>query len=178
MNSITFLFLLVFSFFSSESVSDKISWSETNKLTWADFRGKHVVGADYVASTSSGISFSYSFRTLNDSVDYKYSVESNFYPEESWYNPMYASKYILKHEQAHFDISELHARILRKNISEASFSLNIKNEIEIVYQNVEKQRREMQDRFDLETDHSKNTKNELTWEAFIAKQLNVYERWK
>ena len=68
--------------------------------------------------------------------------------------------------------------MLRKQITETSFSMNIKNEIEGLYQNIERQRMEMQDRFDLETEHSKNSKKEYQWEAFIAKKLKEYERWK
>ncbi len=158
--------------------TDKIAWSESRKLTWSDFRAKSASGVDYVASTSSGISFSYSYKLVDDRINYKYEVESNFYPEESWYNPQYASSYILKHEQTHFDISELHARLLRKKISETNFSKNIKAEIEGIYQKVESLRRNMQNQFDSESEHSKNTEMEYRWEAFIEQQLKEYEHWK
>jgi len=166
------------SFFSSTPSSDKIEWSASNKLNWSDFQGVPAKGAGFVASTSSGISFSYSFRFIEDVLNYDYTVKCNFYPKESWYKVEAASDYILKHEQTHFDISELHARILRKNISETDYTKNFKIEIEEVYKKVELLRQAMQNQFDLESNHSKNKEKEYYWEAFVAKQLEVYEHWK
>ena len=172
-----FIFLFI-SFFPSEANDVKIEWSESKKLTWSDFRGPRVKGASYAASTSSGISFSYSLKRFEGDVELDYLVKCHFYPEESWYDRAHASDYILKHEQTHFDISELNARVLRKQISEARFSEDIKSEIKAIYEEVERQRGKMQRRFDNETEHSMNKKNEYLWEAFIAKQLKAYDRWK
>jgi hypothetical protein len=172
---VAFLFI---SSFSSESDDLKIEWSESKNLTWADFQGTESRIQGYAASSSTGISFTYSVKRYADDFDLDYSVKCHFYPEESWYDISSASAYILKHEQTHFDISELHARILRKLISEASFSKNLKIEIKAIYKEVEKQRVEMQHRFDTETEHSIRRENEYLWEEFVAKKLNVYDRWK
>ena len=172
---LTFLFI---SLFYSERDEIKIEWSESEKLTWADFQGTESRGQDYAASSSTGISFSYSVKRYEDDFDLDYSVKCHFYPEESWYDRSSASAYILKHEQTHFDISELHARILRKLISEASFSKDLKNEIKAIYKEVEKQRGKMQHRFDSETEHSIKKENEYLWEEFVAKKLRAYDRWK
>ena len=178
MKVVTVLIFLFVSFFSSERDSIKIEWSESNKLTWADFQGSRSKGPGYAASSSTGISFTYSVKWYGDDFDLDYSVKCHFYPEESWYDSSSASAYILKHEQTHFDISELHARILRKLISEASFSKDLKTEIKAIYKEVERQRGEMQHRFDSETEHSIKKENEYLWEEFVAKKLRVYDRWK
>jgi len=111
-------------------------------------------------------------------MDVQYSVESFFTPESSWHIPERVTPHILKHEQAHFDISELHARILRKNLAEKKFSKRIKSEIEGIYQEVEQNRRAMQTKFDAETDHSRNAEKEAFWQKYIAQQLAEYESWK
>lgn len=178
MKLVAALLLLCFSFFSSEESTDKIKWNENQKLTWEDFRGPRTKGGSYVASTASGISFSYSHKEVNGVIDYEYEVACHFYPNESWYDKARASDYILKHEQTHFDISELHARMLRKHISEADFSLNVKQEIRALYEAAEVDRRVMQDKFDSESDHSKNKEMEYRWETFVAQQLIAYERFK
>ena len=116
--------------------------------------------------------------SVNGVIDYDYTIKCHFYPNESWYDKTRASAYILKHEQTHFDISELHARILRKRISEASFSRNVKTEIRALYEAAEVDRRIMQNRFDSESEHSKNKELEYKWEAFVADQLRTYERFK
>jgi len=176
------IFAILFFVFSSISPStledEKIVWNENYRLEWSDFRASHRSGVSYVASTSSGISFSYSYSEKNGVIDLNITVQSNFYPESSWVNPKEASAYILAHEQAHFDISEIHARILRKRISETTFSKKIKKELTSLYNNVDGKRIAMQRLFDKESDHSKIKEKELEWEAFIKQQLKDYDRWK
>ncbi|SRX75216.1 DUF922 domain-containing protein [Aequorivita antarctica] len=172
---VAFLFsLLLFPQLNSE----KIIWNENQKLSWEDFRGKPMRSANFAAITNSGIGFQYSYSIKNGIMDVEYSVESFFTPESSWYIPEHATSHILRHEQAHFDISELHARMLRKNISGKKFSKKIKSEIEAIYQQVEQKRRAMQTKFDAETDHSRNEEKEAFWQKFIAQQLADYESWK
>ena len=168
-----FLFILV-----PQVNSEKILWSENKKLTWEDFQGKPIMSANFVASTNTGINFQYSYSLKNNQAAVKYSVESFFYPDKSWFQPGNVNQHILNHEQAHFDISELHARMLRKNLYGKKFSKNVKSEIEIIYKQIEQKRREMQVKFDAETDHSRNIEKEILWEKHIAKQLKSHESWK
>jgi len=179
MKFIAIIFLFFSVIFPSANEDEKIAWNENQKLSWSDFKAPPK-GNGFVASTSSGISFSYNFsyKETGEIIDLDVSITSYFYPEKSWFITSEASEYILKHEQTHFDISELHARILRKKISEASFSKNLKEEIEAIYKSVEDKRRAMQHLFDGESDHSKIKEKELEWEAYIAQQIKMYERWK
>ena len=178
MRALAVIFFFYFSLVSFEGDGIKLAWSETDKLTWKDFRGMVLANQDYAASSSTGISFSYTVKGNDDDFDLDYLVTCHFYPEDSWYNRSLASPYILQHEQTHFDISELHARILRKLISEASFSKRIKIEIKAIYKEVERQRVSMQERFDLETEHSIKREDEYLWENFIANKLKEYDHWK
>ncbi len=173
------LFAFIFSFLLlPQHNSEKITWSENQKLTWQDFKGEPVPSASFVASTNSGLSFQYSYTTKGDDVSVKYSVSSFFDPNSSWYKPSKVNDHILNHEQAHFDISELHARKLRKNLDGKQFSKKAKSEVEAIYNQVEQQRRAMQTKFDAETDHSRNEEKELQWQKFIVKKLAEYESWK
>lgn len=172
-----FLFI-AFLLFPSEVDPVKMTWSGSQKLTWEDFQGKPKLNSGYVASTNSGLSFSYSYSKRGDDIDYTYKVHSYFYPESSWYLPSKVDDNILNHEQTHFDISELHARILRRKIENTVFSDNIKREIEKLYSETEEERVSMQHRFDKESDHSKNKEGELKWEAFVQKEIVIYEPWR
>lgn len=173
------LFHFIFFFLlSPQSDSEKMLWSENKKLTWEDFRGKPIPSASFVASTNTGISFQYSYSIKNDEVKVEYSVSSFFLPDKSWFQSGKVNQHILNHEQAHFDISELHARMLRKNLAGKKFSKKVKLEIVGIYQQVEQKRRAMQVKFDAETDHSRNEVMEIQWEKQIAKQLENHESWK
>ncbi len=178
MKTLTYLLIFFFSVTAFSQNEEKISWSEDYRLTWSDFKAPPRSGVSYVASTTSGISFSYSVTEQNGNRDLKVTVTSYFFPRKSWVDPDHATAYILGHEQAHFDISELHARMLRKEISEASFSKNLKKEIKNLYQSVEERRVAMQHQFDSESNHSKNKEGEYKWEAYIKEQLENYEPWK
>ncbi len=173
--------LLIFIFtllLSPQQNPDRIFWKETQQLSWKDFHGTPVPSANFVASTNTGISFEYSYSIKNNDVQVKYSVVSFFTPSGSWYIPTKVNAHILKHEQAHFDISELHARMLRKNLKGRKYSKKIKSEIESIYKQVEQKRRAMQTRFDAESDHSRNLEKEAYWQKYIAQKLAEYEPWK
>lgn len=165
--------------FVQSDTDSKILWKESEKLTWSDFLGSPDAATPFAASTNTGISFSYSYSMDSSSkVAVEFSVSSFFNKDKSWYFPHLINDHILQHEQTHFDISELHARILRKRMNEKKFTKNVKHEIHVLYTRVEEQRSAMQRRFDSETDHSQNVKKEEQWRAYVAKQLQQYERWK
>lgn len=173
-----FLGLFLLSFYSAVDPTEKIAWSEERRLTWEDFKGTPRGLDDYVASTSSGISFAYSVGVARGELHLNYTVESNFYPYSSWIVTEHASEYILRHEQTHFDISELHARKFRKRLAEREFSLEPKEELDSMYQTIEAERRAMQKKFDADTDHSQIPMAEERWVAFVAEQLDLYAAWK
>lgn len=168
-----FLFLQL-----SQSNPEQIIWQEGYRLSWKNFEGTPIPHTNFVASTNTGINFGYSYTMTNKQVEVEYSISSFFNPKKSWYLPGEVSQHILNHEQTHFDISELHARILRKRMASRKFSKNVKAEIETIYLQVEEQRKAMQRKFDVETDHSRNIKKEIFWEEYVARQLAKYDAWK
>jgi hypothetical protein len=161
-----------------ESEPTKMQWNAQRQLTWEDFQGVPNLGADYVASTNSGISFSFSYQVSDGVMTMQYEVLSNFYPELSWFKPTKVSEYILKHEQTHFDITELFARKLRKAMAETSFSNKPKQEVNAIYEQIERARRKFQNQYDRETEHSKNKSAEMQWRNLVAQELQKYDRWK
>lgn len=172
------LSLLIFLFLVPQHDSGKLPWDENRKLKWEDFHGTPVSGANFVASTNSGISFGYSYTIENNKVKVEYSVESFFNTKKSWFIPGKVSQHILNHEQAHFDISELHTRILKKRLDGQKFSRKIKTEIETIYRQVEQERKTMQIEFDAESNHSRNEEKEIYWQKYIAKRLAEHDEWK
>ena len=173
------LIVFILSFFLLPQLdSEKMIWNENQKLSWENFQGKPMPKAGFVASTTTGLHFSYSYSMDENVAIVKYTVESFFDPKTSWFIPEKVSQKVLNHEQLHFDISELHARILRNKLNSMKFSTNAKTEIETVYLQIEEERRKMQKQFDAETDHSQNIEKEIFWETKIAKQLKQYASWK
>lgn len=172
------IFFSLILFFLVPQPSGKMVWDENRSLTWSDFKSKPPAHSDFVASTSTGITFRYSYKAQGDEVSFDFVAEAFFNPKKSWFRPGEVSDYILKHEQTHFDISELHARILRMRLSTKKFSKNINTEAERIYLQVEEQRKTMQKKYDAETDHSRKEKKELWWRNHIEKKLKEYDEWK
>ncbi|MCW5520303.1 DUF922 domain-containing protein [Aureitalea sp. L0-47] len=176
-----FLFAIVLgAFFLITPANDKekFHWDQNRPLNWTDFRGSPEGPQDFVASTNSGISLSYSIGKQDGRYTFDYSVHSNFYPKDSWYRPESASEYILKHEQTHFDISELHARKLRKALAGLRVTSSVKSDADEIYRQTERERRDMQQAYDDDSDHSKIRDAEMQWRLFVASELEKYAAWE
>ncbi|TYA71545.1 DUF922 domain-containing protein [Seonamhaeicola marinus] len=156
-----------------------ISWNDSYKLTWADFKDSPNPNTSAVAITASGISFGYSIKqTDTQVVGFSTEVYAHFYPEQSWYKPERADAHVLAHEQLHFDITELHARKLRYRISQLGISNTIKNKLRQLQKDINTELRALQNKYDSETDHSRNFEAQAQWNAYIAKELKTYSRFK
>ena len=148
--------LLLFCCFTLlQNDEETITWNESYKLTWDDFKGPSDKNSDAVAITASGITFSYSIQKANDRVvDFKVNIFTHFYPNKSWVKLDRANDHILAHEQLHFDITELHARKFKYQVSKLKASQNIAQLIDQLHSNINKAVYEMQKRYDYESDNS------------------------
>lgn len=158
----------------SSSTIDKLerfAWNPDKKLQWTDFKAPPDYGSAYAATANTGISHSYAINGKGYYDKENSKVRAHFYPTLSWYRPSDSSETILRHEQAHFDITEIHARKLRKRIQAFNFSSNSQKEVKQLYEAVEEERKAMQQLFDKETNHSRETAQEFIWESKIAKML-------
>ncbi|MEH6408769.1 MAG: DUF922 domain-containing protein [Leeuwenhoekiella sp.] len=157
---------------------ERLDWKENQKITWEDFKGKPDKLSSYAASVNSGISHNYALNSRGFLIKEESVVKAFFYPTLSWYKPDMVDRRILQHERLHFDISELHARKLRKRIAEYKFTENSQREIKKLYNQVEQEREEMQKAFDKESEHSQYRQAELFWESKISELLYEYDDWK
>lgn len=155
----------------------KISYDDHPVLTWSDFKGAPVYDSEFHANTNSGFSYTWSYKTTNGEVDLQYEVYSTFYPNGSWVHPDHKTDKLLKHEQAHFDISEIHARKLRKAMQAYKPGRNIRKDLQKLYNYIELERVKMQGEFDLESAHSMNSQAEMKWQAHIAKELDKLKEY-
>ena len=167
----------LFSFAQNEK--DAMSWNHSKHLTWSDFKGKPNQNSGAAASTASGISFGFSVRRVGNRItQFTTNVECLFYPYESWVKQESANNHILGHEQLHFDITELHTRKFRKQISQMKPSSNIKSRLNTLYKSISKASHDMQKLYDKETNHSINKKMQAYWQTFINKELKKLETYK
>lgn len=153
---------------------ERLAWSPESKVDWHQFKGMPNTTNGYAATSSTGLSQSYEIDGHGYLNKGGTTITAYFYPEFSWFRPKDTTAYLLSHERAHFDITEIHARKLRKRISEFAFSSNSKAEIKALYNQVEEERQLMQSQFDSESDHSRNREQEEIWHKIIEKMLVAY----
>ncbi len=118
-----FLFFLLFCALkinSQTSLSnDTLIWHLSRPLSWSDFKGEVIDGIGL-----SGEIFCMNlanFEKKNALVKTTYSVVSVFDRNKSWVDPKIKTSHGLMYFQVTFDIYEVHARKLRKDLSEADF---------------------------------------------------------
>ncbi len=137
--------------------SDTILWGEAVKLVWADFK----------AFTESNIHTEIAAKNSEATISIKVFFDKN----KSWVKETNNAE-LLKHEQTHFDITELWARKFRQKLKGKTFSFkSFQNELNNIQASIFKDSKEMQVLYDKETEHSVNTANQQKWNKKIAEDL-------
>ncbi len=169
-----FTIILFLFFVNNNGYVGKFSYTERSELAWSDFRGRPQTSSTFDASVNTGITYQWSYGKDRDDIELNYQVDSFCYPSLSWVKRGQMSEHLLSHEQLHFDISELHARIMRKRLKEYKPGGNIRRDLNKMYKLVERMRINMQERYDEETNHSKNVENQKKWEKKIQTLMWYY----
>lgn len=164
--------ILLFGIYSIQAQEqEKLAWKENSLLSWEDFKAAPKSTSPFSANTNSGMSYSWNYSTATGKPILEHKVVSNFYPGLSWVKQLEHPDYLLAHEQVHFDITELHARKLRKRLDTYQISRSVKQDLKRIYNQVEAERVAMQHQFDKETSHSERKIEEQRWRNFVAQEL-------
>jgi hypothetical protein len=160
--------LLIVSFEKSFSATDEIRWTESRKLTFADFKGDVPRVTPWAASTSSSIHFGYE---ITNGVLSNVVVYASFNPQKSWMKKRLPV--VLSHEQLHFDITEIFTRKFYHEVMKKS-SAN-KSELSALFQNANDDCEKMQRQYDDETDHGTIEDAQAKWKEKIDETLQSEE---
>ena len=169
-NLLATLFLLLSHAVTGQSSDEElIHWSENRKLTWADYKGTAKTGSDVAASTATYLGIEYSFNNKG----FGYKITCSFSKNKSW--GLHKTEYILAHEQGHFDIAEIFARKLNKQMAEYKFDKeNFKDDLKNIYLKITADKENMQNTYDQETDHSILKEKQMQWLKKIEQLLKEY----
>ena len=151
---------------------EEIAWKSDVLLKWDDFKGPVPVGSSAAATTASGISYDFSTFYKGDELKIDFKVTTYFYPTRSWYKPKVCNEVTLLHEQLHFDITELYTRKMRKQLANTKFTRNVKEEVRKIYNATLRQLNDFQNKYDSETNYSRNLIVQERWVKEIKSALN------
>lgn len=138
------------------------TWGE-RPLRWGDFKGKPPASSadNTVAQASSVIKLNTIGQTEGGMI---VEIKVVFNPEGSWVLPGHQNPIVLNHEQRHFDIAEYHARRMRATLKHA-------DRHQLVFQRISRDCDEMQDRYDRETRHGTDLRQQAIWDKKIEALL-------
>ena len=132
-----------------------------------------------MALTASGITFGMSIKKSDNVViRYKANINAHFYPEKSWYKFDKNDSHILAHEQLHFNITELFVRKFRQRIEDVKVSNNVREQLKTIHNKINNEVSEMQNKYDAETNHSRNVEAQVKWQLFVEAELNKLSKYK
>ena len=157
------------------SQNNMIYWKENTKLKWKDFQGKVKNDSKHFAISSTGAFFEFRLESMADSAKIIFETYAIFNKDSSWSKSWGRSPYLLKHEQTHFNITELYTRKLRKALSEYVFSESYQLEIQRIIRYFNNERNKKQSQYDAETKHSLNETAQRKWNKYIASELKRFE---
>jgi hypothetical protein len=151
-----------------------IVWSAERSLTWEDFRGVPPP-APGEEGARTRYSLFYGARCVGKRFEFR--VLAAVLPRESWVVPKVLadpalSVRSLRHEQTHFDLSEVHARRMRRYFTElATPCARTETELNALSQRLARDESAAQQRYDDETNYGRNPARQTEWNAEAARQI-------
>lgn len=148
-------------------------WSHGRRLLWSDFQGRPPQGGNEGARTAYGLYYAWS---CHDDV-FTFRVIAALHPLRSWVKPVvvdnvHESARVLRHEQTHFDITEVHARRMRQRFGTLSAACaKTDGELRALARQLVEAEKEMQRRYDRETNHGLVAPRQTAWSADVAGML-------
>lgn len=155
----------------------RIEWSADRKLTWDDFKGQPDLKnfPNALAVTNSGFGYESGISMFQDGELF---VESVFNTNESWVLPEGRNAYVLKHEQIHFDITEIYTRKLRKTLADAKVNAANLARAQQIFDQIFSEMQARQAKYDRETQRGDKKETQENWEAIVELELAKYQLYK
>ncbi|WP_439882406.1 DUF922 domain-containing protein [Pontibacter sp. MBLB2868] len=158
---------------AAETNTDKLTWSAARRLTWDDFKGIPDDANEHHALTAANLAVD--ARCSNNKLSY--DVKCVFLPQESWSRNKKSEKLLL-HEQLHFDLTEVHARLLRKKLRNMNSSCtNLQSNLNLAVKSAFQDWKEEQALFDQLSRHGLNKEEQKAWEKDIYSRLSALKAY-
>lgn len=151
-----------------------LPWQAGQALAWSNFRGAPRQAYFTAAQTSSAVTYVIGC----NGHEARFAVLATFSTTESWVRPgipgdSIASARTLRHEQTHFDISEVFARELRKSFfAERGLCPNNLQAARQLFDSLNNVSKALNAKYDDETAHGTNLDAQAEWSRWITARLD------
>ncbi|MCB0699658.1 MAG: DUF922 domain-containing protein [Chitinophagales bacterium] len=166
-------FLMPFFGFSQNSVELSI---EDKLLEWKDFKGK----------PHTNIFDAYTYWNISSQISggngvYSFLINCSFDPKKSWVSKKFLKEntrqetdHLLKHEQGHYDITRVIVYELKNAFENFKFDdSKIRYQADSIRRSVMDKNRQLQQKYDTETNHSKQKDVQEVWNKKIADAMST-----
>ena len=159
---------------------EPVPWSAERPLEWSLYAGQ----PDMTSKSSARTAYQFSYREQCRGDAFTFRVISLFQPAQSWVKPGVLSNFagrsrLLAHEQGHFDLSEIHARKLRRVLSQIRDACRLTRDERMAHvAHVTGEDGQAQSRYDWETGYGVNETRQGRWLLDIKRQLAELAEWK
>jgi hypothetical protein len=153
---------------------EAIVWTPRRPLTWSDFKGSPPDEAGIVAARTA-------YRIIDGAQcarsKFEYRVVTAFRPKDSWVRHAILrtpadSARALRHEQTHFDLSEVHARRLRRYFAELMAPCKMaESDFSAAANRMERDEKAAQALYDSETQNGRVAAQQTRWDREVDSQL-------
>jgi hypothetical protein len=170
---IFFVVLLLAPVFSYSQRCDSVAWSKHHHLKWKYFKSRPDRSNPATALSEIKIRqvFSVSGHTGTLTVSCSFSTCSSWTKNKN-------SRNLLAHEQTHFALGEYYKRLLVKEIMDQHFSVqDAPARIMAAGLEMNRRRKEENDRYDIETNHSMNPDQQKEWTKRVNKMLRKLSKY-
>lgn len=152
----------------------EIEWSATRKLIWADFKGAPKSISNPGVAAQSYCSFGFqAFSSPFTFIKTKIFVRTVFTCDLSWVRPDQMSRMdLLDHEQGHFDLCEVYARKLRKELKEKKLTTLNLQDANVIYKRIYEEYLDRQESYEKETNYGLDRARQSEWNTTIANELS------
>ena len=154
-----------------------IPWESDRPLEWITYKGRVPAEAGQSAA-STAYDLVHGMRCTGQR--FEFVVIAVFQPGESWVLPTVVSdpaesQRMLQHERTHFDLTEVHARRMRRYFSQILHPCTRpQEELQAALTNLINEEAEAQARYDRETSYGRVAGRQTAWNADVAKLLAAF----
>ncbi|PYO88472.1 MAG: hypothetical protein DMD58_12240 [Gemmatimonadetes bacterium] len=155
------------------SADHAFAWSAGRPLAWSDFQGSPPSKGSEGAKTSYTLYSGWKCR--GDA--FEFGVIAGFRPRQSWVKTIVLNDStqrgtILRHEQTHFDLAEVHARRMRRAYRDlARPCARTDAELSALAERLAQEEKAEQRRYDTETNHGLLAEQQGAWSRDVARRL-------
>lgn len=152
-------------------------WDQHELLEWTDYvvdsqRSKRKYGF----ATNANTSYQYFYLPKELNLDSCLNVLTVFRKRTSWVNDT-SSEELLEHERIHFDIGELYARKMRKQLHCLSAEHHTLKDVYTLLDSLFKEGSRYQDQYDRETFYGRSSSIQIHWRNRIDAELRQLEEF-